>query len=62
MMSFSFGYEGSGEEVDVRCSCEDMRGLCDWVASGGSRRTGSGCSLLGSVRCGSRKGRMILRR
>ena len=47
--SFSFGYRGSDEEVDGRCSCEGMRAPCDWVASGGSRRIGSGCNLLGSV-------------
>ena len=60
MMSFSFGYEGSGEGVDEKCSCEGMRGLYDRVASEGSRRIGSGCSFPGSVLCGNRKGRMIL--
>ena len=58
--SFSFGYGGSGEEVDGRCSCEDMRALCGRVASGGSRHTGSERSLLGSDRCDSRIGRMVL--
>ena len=48
-MSFSFGCEESGKEVDRKCSCEGMRGLCDRVASRGSRRIGSGCNLLGSV-------------
>ena len=42
MMSFSSGCGGSGEGVDGKCSCEDMRGLCDQVASEGSRRIGSG--------------------
>ena len=60
MMSFSFGYGGSGEGVDGKCSCEGMRGLCDRVASEGSRRIGNGCSFLGSVLCGNRRGRMIL--
>ena len=60
MTSFSFGYGGSGEEVDGKCSCEDMQGLCDQVASEGSRRIDSGCSSLGSVLCGNRRGRMIL--
>ena len=59
-MSFSFGYEGSGKEVDGKCSCEGMQELCDQVASGGSRRTGSGCSFLGNVQCGSRRDRMVL--
>ena len=59
-MSFSFGYGGSDEGVDGTCSCEGMRGLCDWVASEGSIRTGSGCSSLGSVLCGNRKDKMIL--
>ena len=58
--SFSFGCGGSGEEVDGRCGCEDMRVLCDRVASGGSRHTGSGCNLLGSDLCGSRIDRMVL--
>ena len=60
MMSFSFGYEGIGGEVDGKCSCEGMRGLCDRVASEGSRRIGSGYSSLGSVLYGSRRGKMIL--
>ena len=60
MMSFSFGCEGSDEEVDGKCSCEGMQELCDRVASRGSRCTGSGYNLLGSVQCGSRKDRMIL--
>ena len=59
-MNFSFGYEGSGEGVDGKCSCEGMRGLCDRVASEGSRCIGSGCSSLGNVQCGNRRGRMIL--
>ena len=49
MMNFSFGYEGSSEEVDGKCSYGGMRGPCDRVASGGSRRIGSGCSFLGNV-------------
>ena len=60
MMNFSFGYEGNGEEVGGKCSCEGMRGLCDWVASGGSRCIGNGCNFLGNVLCGNRRGRMIL--
>ena len=60
MMSFSFGYEGSGEEVDGKCSCEGMRGPYDQVASGGSRCIGNGCNFLGSVLYGNRRGRMIL--
>jgi hypothetical protein len=59
-MSFSFGYGRSGEEVGGKCSCEGMRVPCDQVASGGSRRIGSGRSFLGSVQCGSRTGRMVL--
>ena len=62
MMSFSFGYGESDEEVDGMCSCEDMRVLCDQVANGGNRCIGSGCNLLGSVQCGNRIGRMVLRR
>ena len=60
MMSFSFGCEGSNEEVDGKCNCEGMQEPCDQVASGGSRCTGSGCSFLGNVQCGSRRGRMVL--
>ena len=60
MMSFSSGYEGSGEEVDGKCSCEGMQGLCDQVASGGSRHIGSGYNFLGNVQCGSRKGKTVL--
>ena len=60
MMSFSFGYEGSDEEVDGKCSCKGTQGLCDQVASGGNRCTGSGYNFLGSVQCGSRKDRMVL--
>ena len=60
MMSFSFGYEGSNEEVDRKCSCRGMREFCDWVASGGSRHIGSGYNFLGSVPHGSRRGRMVL--
>ena len=60
MMSFSFGCEGSGEEVDGKCSCEGMQGLCDPVASGGSRCIGNGCNFLGSALYGNRKGRMVL--
>ena len=60
MMSFSFGYEGSDEEVGRRCSYGDKQGLCDQVASGGSRCIGSGCSFLGSVLYGSRKDKMVL--
>ena len=60
MMSFSFGYGGNGEEVDGRCSCKDMRVLCDRVASRGSRHIGSGRNLLGSDWCGSRISRMVL--
>ena len=59
MMSFSFGYEGSDEEVDGKCSCEGMQELCDQVASGGSRCIGSGYSFLGSALYGSRRGRMV---
>ena len=62
MMSFSFEYEGSSEGVDRKCSCEGMQGLCDRVASGGSRCIGSGCNFLGSVPCGNRIGKMVLRR
>ena len=62
MMSFSFGYEESGGEVDGKCSCEGRRGLCDWVASGGNRRIGSGYSFLGSVLYGNRRDRMVLQR
>ena len=58
-MSFSFGCGRSGKEVDGKCSCEGMRGLCDQVASGGSRRIGSGRSFLGSVQRGSRIDRMV---
>ena len=60
MMSFSFGCEGSDGEVDRKCNCEGMQELCDQVASGGSRRTGSGYSFLGNVQRGSRKGKMAL--
>ena len=60
MMSFSFGYKESDEEVDGKCSCEGMQGLCDWVASGGNRRIGSGYSFLGNVLRGNRRGRMVL--
>ena len=60
MMSFSFGYEESDEEVDGKCSCGGMQGPCDRVASGGNRRIGSGYSSLGSVLCGNRRGRMVL--
>ena len=60
MMSFSFGYEGSDEEVGGKCSFEGMQGLYDQVASGGSRHIGSGYNFLGNVQCGSRKGRMVL--
>ena len=59
-MSFSFGCEGSDGEVDRKCNCEGMQELYDRVASGGSRHTGSGCSFLGSVQCGSRRDRMAL--
>ena len=59
-MSFSFGYGGSGEGVDGKCSCGGMRGPCDQVASGGSRRIGSGYNFLGSVPYGNRRDRMIL--
>ena len=59
-MNFSFGYEGSDEEVDGKCSFEGMQGLCDQVASGGSRHIGSGYNFLGNVQCGSRKDRMVL--
>ena len=59
-MSFSFGWEGSDEEVDGRCSCVDRQEPCDQVANGGHRHIGSGCSLLGSVLYGSRKDKMIL--
>ena len=59
-MNFSFGYEGSGEEVDRKCSCEGMRGLCGQVASEGSRCIGNGCSFLGSALYGNRRGRMVL--
>ena len=61
MMSFSFGYAGSGEEVDGKCSCEGMRGLYDRVASVGSRRIGSGCNFLGNAQYGNRRGKMVLR-
>ena len=60
MTSFSFGCEGSGEEVGERCSFGDRQGLRDQVPSGGSRHIGSGDSFLGNVLYGSRKGRMIL--
>ena len=60
MMSFSFGYEESGEEVDGECSCEGMQGPCDRVASGGNKRIGSGYNFPGSVLCGNRRGRMVL--
>ena len=60
-MNFSLGCGGSGEGVDRKCSCEGMQGLCDRVASEGSRYIGSGCSSLGSVLCGSRRDRMVLR-
>ena len=59
-MSFSFGCEESGEEVDGTSSCEGMQGLCDQVASGGNRRIGNGCNSLGSVLCGNRRGRTVL--
>ena len=59
-MSFFFGCEGSDKKVDGRCSCGGRQELCDQVASGGSRCTGNGCSFLGNVQYGSRKGRMIL--
>ena len=62
MMSVSFGYGGNDEEVDGRCSYKGMRVPCDWVASGGSRRTGSGYNPLGSVQCGNRIGKMVLRK
>ena len=58
--SFSFGYGGNGEEVGGWCSCEDMRVLCDRVASGGSRHTGSGRNPLGSDQRGNRISRMVL--
>ena len=60
MMSFSFGCEGSNEGVDGKCSCGGMQELCDQVASKGSRHTGNGYSFLGSVWCGSRRGRVVL--
>ena len=62
MMSFSFEYEGSGEEVGGQCSCEGMRGPCGQVASEGSRCIGNECNSLGSVRCDSRIGKMVLQR
>ena len=61
-MSFSFGCEGSDEEVDGRCSYRDRQGPCDWVASGGSRHTCSECSFLGSVLHDSRRCKMILQK
>ena len=60
MTSFSFGCEGS-DGVDGRCSCEGRRGLCDQVANGGNRHIGNGYNFLGSVPCGSMRGRMVLR-
>ena len=60
MTNFPFGCEGSGEEVDGRCSCGGRRELCDQVASRGNRHIGSGYSFLGSALCGNRRGRMSL--
>ena len=59
-MNFSLGCGGSGEGVDRKCSCEGMQGLCDQVASGGSRHIGSGYSFLGSVLYGNRRDRTVL--
>ena len=59
MMSFSFGCEGSDEEVDGKCSCGGRQELCDQVASRGSRHIGNGYSFLGSALYGSRKDRMV---
>ena len=58
--SSSFGYGGNGEEVDGMCSFEDMRVLCDRVASEGSRHIGSGRNFPGNDQCGSRTSRMVL--
>ena len=60
MMSSSFGCEGSDEGVDGKCSCGGMQELCDWVAIGGNRHIGSGCSFSGSALRGSRRDRMVL--
>ena len=57
---FSSGCEGSNKEMGKRCSFGGRQELCDQVASGGSRHIGSGCSSLGNVLYGDRKGRMIL--
>ena len=61
-MSFSFGCEGNDKEGDRMWlrNYEDKQGLCDQVASGGSRCIGSECNLLGSVLHDGRRGRMIL--
>ena len=62
MTSFSFGCKENDDEGDEMLlrSYEGRQGPCGQVASGGSRCTGSGCSLLGSVLYGSRKDKMIL--
>ena len=54
-------FEGSSEEVDRKCNCEGVRGLCDRVASRGSRHIDSGYSFLGSVLYGNRRDKMVLR-
>ena len=62
--SFSFGCEGSDEEVDGRLSgsYRDRQEPCDQIASRGSRCIGSGCDFLGSVLHDNRKCKMILQK
>ena len=59
--SFSEFEENVGEVVGrIADSCGDMRGLCDPVATGGRRYTGSGRSPVGNAQYGSRTGKTFL--